>query len=454
MPKDSSTPDSIPRLITCMLESSNAFCILRLKIHELIIVCPMLFSYCLGRNKNNKNDKNMKVVVIGGGMGGVAACVGIRSYVASSTQVILVEPKDHVEICWATYRALFDPEIAKASLYPLDLFCSKHNVLHIMSSVTKLELLPTTTGDDNDNNTDTTDTDASIKVTCDNGTIMDDIDVCVVTTGATNPYAAWGRGKEYLSLSRPERFAAMAKYGKSLLDAKTVVIVGGGLVGTELAGDIAVFSRDIAQSTRVIIVHTGERLCHKELQETASKMLQEKLAELGVKSILSEKALVEGNKVTLESSGQVIQADQVIMANGIHPHNNSFVDAQYKDDKGWIVVDEYFRVKGAERKLFAFGDCATALPNTGNSIVNNISTIGYNVKGVLDVAHNGKEPWISKHAAHSDVYICTVGHDDGVAQTPLLSFDSALPAWKNYSMFLYDARSKLELELEEGDQKC
>jgi apoptosis-inducing factor 2 len=381
----------------------------------------------------------MKVLVIGGGMGGVAACTGIRSYVPSATEITLVEPKDHIEIVWAAYRSLFDQEMAESSIFPLDTWAAKHNVLHIMSTVVKLQVASQEDG--------TITATANNAATLANGNVIE-FDVCVVATGAANPYAAWGRGPDHTTISRQERLLALKNHGKALLDANSVLIVGGGLIGTELAGDLAVFSRDAGNSTRVIIVHSGPHLCHHELNESAATMLHDKLAELGVRAILNDTAIpnAAGN-MTLQSTGQVLQADQVVMANGLQPVN-SFVDPKFLNDKGWIQVNEYFQVIGAEQTLFAIGDCCNALPNTGHVLINNVDVIGYNVKGVLAAKANGKAPWLSKHHQHSGVYICTVGPEDGVAITPYCSSDWVLPGIKNYSMFLYDARSKFGLEPE------
>lgn len=58
------------------------------------------------------------VLVIGGGIGGLTAIAGLHKY-NTSVKIILVEPKDHVEIYWATYRSPFEQWVREASLIPL-----------------------------------------------------------------------------------------------------------------------------------------------------------------------------------------------------------------------------------------------------------------------------------------------------------------------------------------------
>lgn len=80
----------------------------------------------------------MKLLVVGGGMGGVAAIVGLRKK-DKETEIVLVEPKDYCEICWASYRTPFDQKLAKSAMCPLDEFCEKNNVMHLQTMVSKLE---------------------------------------------------------------------------------------------------------------------------------------------------------------------------------------------------------------------------------------------------------------------------------------------------------------------------
>jgi NADH dehydrogenase FAD-containing subunit len=100
------------------------------------------------------------VLVIGGGISGDSAIVGLRKY-DKEVEIVLVEPKDYCESAWAAYRSPFDEATAKASLHPLEPFCKKSNVNHIQSVVTKL-----------------TNEDATLE----NGDVIK-FDTCVISTG-------------------------------------------------------------------------------------------------------------------------------------------------------------------------------------------------------------------------------------------------------------------------------
>lgn len=372
----------------------------------------------------------MKVVVVGGGIAGLAACTSIRSYLDSSKlDIVLVEPKDHIEVFWATYRSLFDRDVAESSTFLLDKYAAKHSIQHIQSTVEEL-------------------TGHQIKLA--NGDVIE-FDACVLAMGASMPYPGMGRGFEAASNSRTARLQALQHAGEQLIDdTETLLIVGGGLVGAELAGDVAAYSQNTAapKNVNVILVHSGDHLC-PEMSLRGGTMVQKKLEALGVQVILNDKAVENSTgKMVLESSGKVIEADRVVMTVGIKPMN-SFVDPAYLNSEGWIDVDDHFQIKGAEGNLFAFGDCCTLLPNAGNQILHNMSVIGYNVKETIGAkcitGGSGKKARLSRVHAAPEAYICSVGPTDGVAYTPWCSFDWILPRFKNYSMFLFEVRHKLGL---------
>ena len=366
-----------------------------------------------------------KVLVIGGGIAGVSTCSGLRKYESNQdVEIILVEPKDHVEMFWAAYRSPFDAKTAEGSLFSLEKFCTKHSIQHLQTTVTQL---------------------STTSATLENGQVIE-FDMAVLATGASMPWDGFGRGLTAASKTRQERLEMLKREGNRLLSSETVVIGGGGLVGSELASDLATFSRNANRSVRVILVHSGDYLCHHEMNPKAGKMLQEKMEKLGIRVILNEKLIKnDEGKMVLENSGELIEADQFIMTTGVEPMN-SFVDPGFLNDKGWIEVDEYFQVKGAEGKLFAMGDCCTGLPNAGWLLIQNSKTIGWNISAILSARRKKKKPRLTKCSHPADVYICTIGTEDGVASTPMCASACFLPWLKNRTMFLFEPRWQLGLE--------
>ena len=81
----------------------------------------------------------------------------------------------------------------------------------------------------------------------------------------------------------------MKATGQELLDVeKRLVIIGGGLIGSELAGDVASFS---GGKKNVTLVHAKELLGDPAFTKPpAAKMIQRKLTRLGVEVILGTHA--------------------------------------------------------------------------------------------------------------------------------------------------------------------
>ncbi|KAL7576074.1 hypothetical protein ACA910_000856 [Epithemia clementina (nom. ined.)] len=170
-----------------------------------------------------------------------------------------------------------------------------------------------------------------------------------------------------------DRKAQLKQEGEKLISANSVVIIGGGIVGCELAGDLASerrqrkkYSHDNKQNSdiNVTLIHSGSSLASKELGPRASQMVLGNLHDSGVRVIFNEKATIvekqaQPDKNTLAvrkvccSSGLTLEANEVLVTTGQTPIND-FLDPTWSsvDEKGWIQVDDYFRIKGAGGHIF------------------------------------------------------------------------------------------------------
>lgn len=115
----------------------------------------------------------------------------------------------------------------------------------------------------------------------------------------------------------------MAK-GERLLKAKHVVIIGGGLIGSELAGDLG-YAKKSQPDTKVTLIHSGSQLC-PIMSQSASQELQSHLERLGVVVYLNEKVVKsdhEAVKFFLKNSGTIIDnVDEAIWTSGFVPRND------------------------------------------------------------------------------------------------------------------------------------
>mmetsp|Transcript_17600 Transcript_17600/g.22832 ORF Transcript_17600/g.22832 Transcript_17600/m.22832 type:complete len:374 (-) Transcript_17600:213-1334(-) len=352
-----------------------------------------------------------KCLVIGGGFGGLTAITGLRNK-DKDVEIVLVEPKEYFECVWAAYRSPFDQKTRDGSHFDLVAFCKSKKVTHIKSVVTALQ---------------------AQEATLANGDTIS-FDVAVVAVGAQTPWQGLGRSiPENTMTTLEDRKAQMVQAGDKILTADSVVIVGGGLIGVELAGDAAFFKAQQGKPVDVTLVHSHERLC-QEMNEKGSGMVYKKLEALGVKIVLNDKVNVddETGKLTLTTSGEELKADEVVMTVGFSPINK-LLDASMLNDKGWVEVDDFFRVKGSGGNIFAIGDCCSLLPNSGNQVMGNAKVMGANLKAALQGETNVSK--FKKFAASPTMICATTGAKAGVFYTDFLTTQRIFPGIKNSTMF-------------------
>ncbi|KAI2501640.1 Apoptosis-inducing factor [Fragilaria crotonensis] len=370
----------------------------------------------------------MKLLVIGGGTGGLAAIVNLRK-LDKDVEITVVEPKDFFEIVWASFRSPFEDWVADGSLYSLKDFFEKNNVTHIRDVVTKLDLKA-----------------ATLK-----GGEVIGFDLCLVATGADSEWAPMGRGVPDHDGSLAGRRQVMKETGEKLVKAESVLVVGGGLIGSELAADIAYYSKLAGTPTRVTLVHCGEHLI-PEFTKKPAAMVQKKLEGLGVKVILNDKAVLKDGKFVLLSTGEAIDAEEVIKTVGFMPINDFLKDSDLStslDEKGFIKVDTFLRVEGTSGKIFAVGDCCNYLPNAASQIFSAAPTLAKNLKVTLDALAEHRlltaESKLKKVVPVSPApYLATTGPKSGVVHVKGVFYTQYLLPWlKNSTMFFFKVKSEL-----------
>src|SRR3984957_17247687 len=134
---------------------------------------------------------------------------------------------------------------------------------------------------------------------------------------------------------------------------KRVVVVGGGLLGLEVAYGLA------KAGAKVTLIHLMDRLMERQLDAPAAELLKSLVERKGIKVLLNANTArlhgegrVEGVELV---DGRRIEADAVIFAAGIRPNIALARDAGIPVNRG-IVVDEHLQT-GA-RDIFALGESA------------------------------------------------------------------------------------------------
>ncbi len=315
----------------------------------------------------------MKVVIVGGGFGGLYAAQAFRN--AAAVEVTLVDRRNF---------HLFQPllyQVATGSLSPGEVAAPLRAVLKNQKNARVL--LAEATGVDV----------STRKLILDHGAAQLPYDALIISTGARNFYFgndAWSdiapglktvedatrmRHKILRAFEAAEREPDAATRRAYL----TFLIVGGGPTGVELAGAIAEIANDTLrrdfrainpEESRILILDGGPRLLGafpEDLSEKAERSLMKSgvLARTGVRVIL-----VDGDGVTL-STGERIASKTVLWAAGVtaSPFGKILADATgcELDRQGRVMVQPDMSIPNYPN-IFAIGDIAHANGETGEPL--------------------------------------------------------------------------------------
>ncbi|HKM95176.1 MAG TPA: NADH:flavorubredoxin reductase NorW [Buttiauxella sp.] len=158
-------------------------------------------------------------------------------------------------------------------------------------------------------------------------------------------------GKELmLTLNSQQEFMACES---SLREAERVMIVGGGLIGTELAMD---FCR---AGKKVIVVDNANSLLASLMPAEVSSRLQHRLVSMGVELLFNQQLetlskTAQGINATL-SNGRMVNVDAVVSAMGLRPNVGLAQNAGLSVNRG-IEVNRQLQTSDAN--IYALGDCA------------------------------------------------------------------------------------------------
>lgn len=139
----------------------------------------------------------------------------------------------------------------------------------------------------------------------------------------------------------------------ALRAAQRVLILGAGLIGSELAMDIN------RAGKQVVLMDKSCSLLASLLPVEVSSRLQHRLCQMGVEMLFNQ-ALVsiekrnDGLLATL-SNGRHLSADVIVASIGLKPDTTLATQAGLRVDRG-IEVDE--RMCTSDPRIFAVGDCA------------------------------------------------------------------------------------------------
>ncbi|KZV30558.1 apoptosis-inducing factorA [Dorcoceras hygrometricum] len=351
-----------------------------------------------------------RVVVVGGGVAGSLLAKSLQFH----ADVTLIDPKDYFEIPWASLRSMVEPSFAERSvIYHRDYLTNGRIIVSKAVDIVNSQVL-----------------------TADGRLIA--YDYLVIATGHD----------DCLPQTRSERLKEYKSENEDIKASDSILIVGGGPTGVELAAEIAV---DFPEK-RVTLVHDGSRLLEFIGLKAANKTLEwlkSKKVEVKLQQSIDVDNISTGSKTYKTSGGETIKADCVLLCTGKQPGSAWLSETMLKgsiDGLGRLKVDENLRVKGC-KNIFAIGD------------ITDIKASYLGQKHALVVAKNvklllggGKESKMSAYKPKSFQVIVSLGRNDAVAQHPLTTIIGLVPGLiKSRDLYVGKTRKQLGLDPRQVD---
>lgn len=351
---------------------------------------------------------NTQVLIIGGGFAGVSAAQKLEKQGISTT---LVDKKDYFEVTFAVLRDVAAPEKnnGKTRRYYKDIL---HGTF-IQSSVQELKA----------NN-----------AVLDNGDSIS-FDKVVVASGSRYPSLPIAKSANSSALR--ERENELASYNEKLQSASSVLIVGGGIVGVELAGEIAYAMPE----KRVILAHNSHTLLDGFKAKAQQKALAQ-LVDLGVEVQFDTRYQKVGDSYEDKTKGKSLTPDISFVATGTTP-NNEFLQHNFShllNSKGLVEVDANLNVVG-QNNFYAIGDIA----EVGEAKLGYLAAEQgkYVAKSIVKSLNN--KP-VNAYKRNPFMALVPTGQKTGVVQLPfMVSTWSGLVNMKQKDLFIsktYDGFAK------------
>lgn len=289
----------------------------------------------------------MSIVIVGANFAGTIAIDTVFKEAAASANkgkytVTVISDSSRIYFNPATPRLLVESDKIEKAFFPIEPYLKKH------SRGVKYNFVH---GRLDHANFDTKTLDVSTK----GGQKVVNYDHLILATGSHYSSPVFK-----LNGDHTKTIDAIKDLYETIKRSKTIAIVGGGATGVETAGEVASVYPD-----KKVTLFTGSSgplaAINKEKAATS------KLRNLGIEIVNKVKFVsVDTNDdksttITLDD-GSAKTFDVYIPSYG-NSANSSYVDDEYLDEQGWILVDANLRVKG-QPDVIAFGDIASISDRT------------------------------------------------------------------------------------------
>ncbi|KAK9366156.1 hypothetical protein V1509DRAFT_630693 [Lipomyces kononenkoae] len=286
------------------------------------------------------------IVILGGSFSGVSTAHRILKQTAKTgpVKIILVSPNTHFYWNIAAPRALVPGQVADDKIFqPIAPGFSQYPASQFEFIVASAK------------NVDFVAKKVVISGSAGNKTL--DYDFLILATGsstrADTPFKTLG--------STEATRDALHDFQARVKKSKTIVVAGAGATGVETAGEL---SFEYGQQKEIILITSGPTILEgaiASVSKTAIDLLQSLKVDIKLQTkIIGSAQTPDGRQELTLSDGDKLITDMYIPTFGVRP-NSSYAPTKYLNTDGFVMVDDYLKVKGVE-DVWAIGDVSDLEP--------------------------------------------------------------------------------------------
>ena len=216
-----------------------------------------------------------------------------------------------------------------------------------------------------------------------------------------------------------DRSNDLIKAHKRINNAKKILIVGGGLVGVEIAAEIATFCKN----KEITIIQGSDKIIERNNEK--SRIYAEKFfKDNGVKIVYNQRVVKYKNNTAITNNKKKFEADMILLCTGIIP-NSGFLKknfSKYLDDKGHIKVDEYLNFDNLNN-VFAAGDVNNILEEKTAQAAEKQADIV--IKNIISLEKRIPK---TKYQPSDKPIVISLGRWDGIFERKNFVFGGIIPA--------------------------
>ncbi len=223
----------------------------------------------------------------------------------------------------------------------------------------------------------------------------------------------------------------------------TVVLIGGGLVGIELLGELTAFADDVLRfyprlrrdEIRFRLFEAGARVLpeiDEKLAVVATRVLQRRGADIRVSTPVRS---IEPGRVRV--ADEIIDAGTIVLAAGIVPSVVAAAIPVVHDQRGRIAVDGTMRSR-SHTNVWALGDCAAIpgpdgrpYPALAQHTVREARHLARNIQAVIE--GRAPTPFVFRPLGT----MASLGHTRGVARVFGVRLTGFLAWWVRRTYYLF-----------------